>query len=211
VAISVIIILLIGRFGHIGIEKRAAAAPPVLEECPSTVGTESANSKKIFNQLINAIQRRNKPFDRELATNQFGFLYMHGTTPNVKYDDPEVKKVMEWTAVSGKGKQLPGLRKPLPDNSPLPNKIIWPAKAATTNFQFAKPTPEAMGRTTPTLEAIGRPKPTPVAIRRPSNIGHAEEQLLNSFNIMADNFITRYKMCPCYVILGKSWQNIFLG
>ncbi|CAB3982354.1 Hypothetical predicted protein [Paramuricea clavata] len=91
---------------------------------------------------------------------------------------------MQWTKPPpGKGKPLPGIKKPLPDSSPLPNKIIWPAKAETTNFQFAKPTPEAIGR--------------------PGNIGHSEEQLLNSFNIMADNFIARHKNeCPCYVILG---------
>ncbi|CAB4002625.1 Hypothetical predicted protein [Paramuricea clavata] len=178
-------------FGHIGIEKRAAAALPKEADCGTAVGREKANAKQIFTELINAIQRRSKPYDRVLANNQFGFLYMHGITYGVHYDDPKVSKVMQWTKpLPCKGKSLPGLKKPLPDSSALPIKIIWPAKAETTNFQFARPTPEAIGR--------------------PGNIGHSEEQLLNSFNIMADNFIRRHNNeCPCYVILGKSWKNIW--
>ncbi len=118
---------------------------------------------------------------------------MHGTSCVVQYDDPKVRKVMQWTKPpTGGRKPLPGIQKPLPDSSPLPIKIIWPAKAEDTNFQFAKPTREAIGRE--------------------GYIGHSEEQLLNSFNIMADNFITRHNNeCPCYVILGKSWQNNFFG
>ena len=98
---------------------------PISSDC-TKVKEPMAAANTIFRTIILAIKRRESKTG--LANDQFAFLYFHGTSSIVSFDNEEVRNVLT-----------------VGSDIPFPFVDVWPNNAQATNFLFATPSGASFG------------------------------------------------------------------